>query len=170
MLTGGGCFLPALLSAKFSDVDVAVYGILTLIFGALFYLCLFTALKVRAAAQARREECAKESRQAMFTLPDKENSFVRDRLNTALRANADEEITPKKNYDMEEGICSLNHVRDMLGKLKTTPLTPGDRLEAEGISRMLTLYATKNRLTAKEVRELNDCLASILKMIAKYGV
>lgn len=106
----------------------------------------------------------------MFTLPDKENSFVRDRLNTSLHVEEEVPDGTQREYDMDESKLRLNHVRDMLAKLKAAPLAPGDRLESEEISRLITLYATKNRLTAKEIRDLNDCLSAILKMTAKYAL
>lgn len=169
LFSGGICFLPAIFSVKFSDGDTAVFGILLLVFGAFFYLCLAVAFRVRERRRARRASREKESRQAMFTLPDKENTFVRDRLNTSLRAN-EEGKEDEEDYDLEESKLRLNHVRDMLSKLKAAPLSPGDRLETEGISRQITIYATKNKLTAKELRGLNDCLSMVLKMTAKYAV
>jgi hypothetical protein len=170
LFTGGLCFLPALISSRFSDADTMVYGLLLLVIGSFFYLLLLAFLKIKETRRARREKRARESRQAMFTLPDKENSFVRDRLNTSL--HVEEEVTDgaQREYDMDESKLRLNHVRDMLAKLKAAPLAPGDRLESEEISRLITLYATKNRLTAKEIRDLNDCLSAILKMTAKYAL
>ncbi len=169
LLTGGLCFLPALLSARFSQTDAAVYALLLAIAAALCYVCLFAALRAKERRRARREERAKERRRAVFTLPDKENTFVRDRLNTSLRAD-EEPQEEEGEYDLEESKLRLKHVREMLAKLKAAPLSPSDRLETEGISRLITLYATKNRLTTKEVRDLNDCLSAILKMTAKYAL
>lgn len=171
LFTGGLCFLPALISSRFSDADTMVYGLLLLVIGSFFYLLLLAFLKIKETRRARREKRARESRQAMFTLPDKENSFVRDRLNTSLHVK-DEEVADgaQREYDMDESKLRLNHVRDMLAKLKAATLAPGDRLESEEISRLITLYATKNRLTAKEIRDLNDCLSAILKMTAKYAL
>lgn len=67
-----------------------VYGVLLLVIGSFFYLLLLAFLKIKETRRARREKRARESRQAMFTLPDKENSFVRDRLNTSL--HVEEEV------------------------------------------------------------------------------
>lgn len=170
LFTGGLCFLPALISSRFSDADTMVYGLLLLVIGSFFYLLLLAFLKIKETRRARREKRARESRQAMFTLPDKENSFVRDRLNTSLHVEEEVPDGTQREYDMDESKLRLNHVRDMLAKLKAAPLAPGDRLESEEISRLITLYATKNRLTAKEIRDLNDCLSAILKMTAKYAL
>ena len=165
LFTGGLCFLPALISSRFSDADTMVYGLLLLVIGSFFYLLLLAFLKIKETRRARREKRARESRQAMFTLPDKENSFVRDRLNTSLHVEEEVPDGTQREYDMDESKLRLNHVRDMLAKLKAAPLAPG-----EEISRLITLYATKNRLTAKEIRDLNDCLSAILKMTAKYAL
>lgn len=169
LLTGSLCFLPVYLSLRFTYKDTAVFGILLIALDALFYLFLLLILKRKEKDRLRREKKLQESRQAMFTLPDRENTFVRDRLNTSLQA-AGEEKSEGEEYDLEESKLRLNHVREMLAKLKSAPLSPGDRLETEGISRLITLYATKNLLSAKEIRDLNDCLSAVLKMTAKYAL
>ena len=169
LLTGSLCLLPVYLSLRFTYKDTAVFGILLIALDALFYLFLLLILKRKEKDRLRREKKLQESRQAMFTLPDRENTFVRDRLNTSLQA-AGEEKSEGEEYDLEESKLRLNHVREMLAKLKSAPLSPGDRLETEGISRLITLYATKNLLSAKEIRDLNDCLSAVLKMTAKYAL
>lgn len=123
-------------------------------------------MQFRKRGGSAREKRAEENRRSVFTLPERENTFVRDRLNTSLRPEEGEE----GEYGMEDGKLRLDHVRKMLLKLKTAELSPGDRLEAEGISRLITLYATKDLLSPKEVRDLNDCLAAVLKMTAKYAL
>ena len=165
LLTGSLCFLPVYLSLRFTYKDTAVFGILLIALDALFYLFLLLILKRKEKDRLRREKKLQESRQAMFTLPDRENTFV----NTSLQA-AGEEKSEGEEYDLEESKLRLNHVREMLAKLKSAPLSPGDRLETEGISRLITLYATKNLLSAKEIRDLNDCLSAVLKMTAKYAL
>lgn len=89
----------------------------------LFYLFLLLVLKKKEKDRLRREKKLQESRQAMFTLPDRENTFVRDRLNTSLQA-AGEEKSEGEEYDLEESKLRLNHVREMLAKLKSAPLSP----------------------------------------------
>lgn len=41
LFTGGLCFLPALISSRFSDADTMVYGLLLLVIGSFFYLLLW---------------------------------------------------------------------------------------------------------------------------------
>lgn len=170
---GGACCLLALLSGRFSSADVAVFGLLYIVAASVLYVCLLAIARFREARRRRREKRLEESRRAVFTLPDRENTFVRDKLNTSLRAEGDAQEADAEGaekYDLEENKLRLNHVREMLVKLKAAQLSPGDRLEAEGISRLITLYATKSLLSAKEIRELNDCLSAVLKMTAKYAL
>ena len=56
---------------------------------------------------------------------------------------------------------------ELLSRLKKASLNASDRLEAEVIGRSLGAYRSK-KLTEEEIRALNDCLASLLKLTAKY--
>ena len=67
------------------------------------------------------------------------------------------------------GELRLSHVQDLLARLRSAPLTAGDRLETDVLARSLDVYRKKN-LTADEVRSLNDCLATVLKLTAKYSL
>ena len=76
-----------------------------------------------------------------------------------------EEDTPVASAK-ERGM-QLKYAEEMLGRLKKCALTPADRLEAEALSRTLAAYGA-GPLTEAELNALGDCLASILKMTAKY--
>ena len=62
---------------------------------------------------------------------------------------------------------SLTYADSLLAKLRSKELSAGDRLEAEELARRLDCYRDKP-LTESERDTLNDCLASILKLTAKY--
>lgn len=62
----------------------------------------------------------------------------------------------------------LGHIFSVLEKLRSLPLSAGDRLESEKYADLLNVYRTKGNLCAEEARSLNDILASLLKMLAKY--
>ena len=66
----------------------------------------------------------------------------------------------------EQGV-SLSYADSLLEKLRAKDLSAGDRLETEELSRRLDFYRDKP-LTESERSTLNDCLASILKLTAKY--
>lgn len=66
----------------------------------------------------------------------------------------------------EDGELRLAHARALLEKLLHVDLEASDRLEADGIAEKLDGYGEE--LTEDEIRSLNDCLATILKLTAKY--
>ena len=65
--------------------------------------------------------------------------------------------------------CGLQfqHVDALLGKLKKTELSAGDRLEMDALCRRVEGYRGRE-LSQDELDVLNDCLASVLKLTAKY--
>ncbi len=62
---------------------------------------------------------------------------------------------------------SLSYADTLLKKLRSKKLKAGDRLETEEFLRRLDCYREKP-LDDGERSSLNDCLASILKLTAKY--
>lgn len=68
---------------------------------------------------------------------------------------------------VSESGLRLNHVFSLLDKLKKEKLSPTDRLEVEVLSR--SVEGCRGRaLNAGELDALNDSLASVLKLTAKY--
>lgn len=67
----------------------------------------------------------------------------------------------------EESGLRLTHVFSLLDKLKKEKLSPSDRLEVEVLAR--SVEGCRGRaLNAGELDALNDSLASVLKLTAKY--
>ena len=67
----------------------------------------------------------------------------------------------------EESGMRLSYVTTLIGKLKNCKLVPSDRLELEALGH--SVDACRGRaLTGEELSSLNDCLASVLKLTAKY--
>ena len=64
----------------------------------------------------------------------------------------------------------LEHIFSVLERLKEMPLGAGDRLEAQKMEELLRVYRAKTELSAAEADDLNDILASLLKMMAKYDL
>ena len=61
----------------------------------------------------------------------------------------------------------LSYALSLLDKLRREELAATDRLEADMLGK--TLLAMRGRLlTMDEKNTLNDCLASVLKLTAKY--
>lgn len=81
----------------------------------------------------------------------------------------------KRELPMDDAVCMqkdihITHIYKTLESLRRQKLTAGDRLECKKIEEILKLYQMKERLTAVETSLLNDILASLLKMMAKYTV
>ena len=67
----------------------------------------------------------------------------------------------------EESGMQLSYVTTLIGKLKSCKLIPSDRLELEALGH--SVDACRGRaLTGEELSSLNDCLAAVLKLTAKY--
>lgn len=70
-------------------------------------------------------------------------------------------------YTLEQCGMKLAHVSELLMRLKKTSLAPSDQLEADALERNLAAYRARS-LTDEELSRLNDALASVLKLTAKY--
>ncbi|MDE6677389.1 MAG: hypothetical protein K2K12_06755 [Clostridia bacterium] len=67
----------------------------------------------------------------------------------------------------EEYGAHLSHATELLSRLKKMELSPTDRLETDALSRSVEALRGKP-LSEEETGVLNDCLASVLKLTAKY--
>ena len=128
----GGVLLGGILHAKANletaCIAVAVFAVFSGI-TYLFFFCIFTLRRLRLDRKKRRAEMAKR---AQYTLPQRENTYVRDRLNTALQP-------PCLDEDCGQRTIRLGHARALLVKVQSAPLTVSERLQTEEIGRMLTL-------------------------------
>ena len=77
------------------------------------------------------------------------------------------EEAPAERVSPEESGMRLSHADSLLAKLRTVKLSAGDRLEADSLARTLDAYRGRP-LTSEELRTLNDCLATVLRLTAKY--
>lgn len=69
----------------------------------------------------------------------------------------------------EETGLRLSHASELLARLRAGKLSAGDRLETDVLARTLETFRNK-RLTPAELDSLNDCLALVLKLTAKYSL
>lgn len=150
------------------------YSQLEVICGVLFcFTILLTGILCALAVLKRRrvkiERFKKATREFSFALPDRENSFVRERLRGELRPETEKKEQANAVL-MKDLDVRLEYTRKTVAKLKALELTPADRLEVNRISKTVTFYALKNALSPSETRSLNDCFARLLKLTAKYAV
>ena len=113
----------------------------------------------------RKKEREKIARQIQYTLPDKDNTYVRARLNTALQVEQEE---------CEEGekapVVKMEYVRKLLIALKNAPLTKTERLETEEMTKLFSAFMCKEKWNAEDVCAISQLFSRVLKLSAKYAV
>lgn len=67
----------------------------------------------------------------------------------------------------EESGLRLDHAASLIERLGKCELSAGDRLEVDVLSHTLDGFRGR-ALTAQELRSVNDCLSTVLKLTAKY--
>ena len=133
-----------------------------------FAFCTVVALihaMVALCKRKRREKLrlAEAERRLQFTLPQRENEYIRVRLQNELQVQ--EETAQTRQVRVR-----LGYARALLGKLRGAPLSVAERLQAEEMGKVLALYRGKENWTVEEVCGLNDLCAALLKLSAKYAV
>ena len=108
-------------------------------------------------------------------LPERDNSYVRARLHTALRAETTQEkgvlSSQRKSVPYENrGAVRLGYARRLLAGVQDAPLSPAERLEVDTLSRSFAEYAVCERWDNEQLRAVNELFARLLKLSAKYGV
>ena len=170
VLIGGG--VCAALSALDMHAD-ANRICLSLFFmvGGVNYLLLTAFFALRERVLRRRKQRAEIARRLLYTLPEKDNSYIRARLNTAL--NGEENETETRFLEEDEGqkaLVRLEHVRKLLTKIKEAPLTKAERLESEEMTKLFAAYLGKRKWSSSDVRAVNELFSALLKLSAKYSV
>lgn len=159
LLFGGGYF--AVGFAKDAVSESAVCAFVSAV--ALLQLVLLLAWEGRRRQKARKRKREQLARSLVFTLPEKDNAYLRDRLHCALNAE-------NKPIQEEDAGVRLDYIRKLTAKLKGAALSVSDRMQINELSRAITLCACKEKMTAEETRSLNECFATLLKLSAKYGL
>ena len=128
------------------------------------YFCICAYVDISACLLQRKKRRKEQAKQRLFTLPDKENSFVQERLQTALHIRKKDEVMLSAEQ------LHLEYMRKILTRLKSAKLTPSDRLAVENYSRLITCYMSSGQLSVEETQGLNECFGNILKLCGKYAV
>lgn len=136
---------------------------LLMLLGGILYLMLFSALTFRKTALERKRRRAEISRRLQYTLPDRHNGYIRERLNTTLHVE-------EREGEEKRVALRLGYACALLCKVQAAPLTVAERLQTEEIGKMFALYKGKECFKIEELRILNDVCATLLKLSAKYAV
>lgn len=142
-LYAGERILPLVLLAK--AAQIVLYGL----------VCALPA-KVR-------EKKPRAKRAPVFEEGERECAGKEETLPPKVRCFGEEDV-PAQVKDVR-----TEYAQSVLGRLREMPLGAGDRLEAEKFAALLSVYSQKT-LTEKEAESLNDILAALLKMMAKYDL
>ena len=142
-----------------ADVDLKTAFVFTGVFAAvaallrLLFLCP-TAIRKKSAEELKKrdEEIYEKFHEDVGYDDDEDFSY---------EAPSDEAIVDNN--------ASLTNVVKLLAKLRGEKLSATDRLEADALSQTVNGFIGKT-LTAKELHTLNDCLAAVLKLTAKYKI
>ena len=156
------------VAAALAAAGFALFACLRPLSEAFVYLALFAALAALLRLPlflpraTRRKACKKARAERIY-----------ERFREPL-TSAEEETLPPKVCCFEEAppvpaadAPEPSYALILLKKLQKQKLTPTDRLEADVLRR--TAEGLQGRaLTVEEAQTLNDCLASVLRMSAKY--
>ena len=169
MITCGAfiAFAAAEKSIEFLLVIVVGFSFI----GAGFYALMTCGLIYRAYILRRRKRRAEILRKVQYTLPEKENTYIRERLNTTLQVNmpaSKAENSPQEVGNKES--FQTAYAKKLLMKIQEAPLTKAERLEMQEVSRLFSAYLRKSRWTVEDVRLINDMFSYLLKISAKYAL
>lgn len=146
-------------------VSIAVgYGFLLLSFILLFSPTLRLRLRKEKKVNKNRsfdEFLPAVNAATVLTPPPEPNVILKQ------DSQADTPMSEKKTLNDD---VQLAHVFQVLKKLQGVKLSAGDRLETDVIHNMLTVYQAKESLSAEETRNLNNYLATLLKLMSKYSL
>ncbi len=145
---------------KSAVVYLGLYFALAFALRLLFFIpCPLTFHRTRNKRGAREEKIYRKFRQ---TLSAQSMSEGEPLMALPMAANYEQ-----PRVTAEECGMRLDHVTELLEQLKKEDLSPTDRLETDALSRSLDACRNKS-LTEEEMCMLNDCLAAVLKLTAKY--
>ena len=136
---------------------------------AIFYAMLTCGLMIRAHILRRRKRRAEILRKVQYTLPDKDNSYIRTRLNTQLQPQTASFNKEEKEAGNKETFRP-EYAGKLLQKVQEAPLTKAERMEMEEVARLFSAYLKKSRWTVEDVRLMNDMFSYLVKISAKYSV
>ena len=159
LLALGGNLL-TLVWVKTPILYAVIYFASLLCVCAVAYCIALVCVSASAYAKMRRAEREKIERAACYTLPARENEFVRDRLHTVLR-----EVETDEGERLN---VSFSYARRTLLRLRNAKLGLSERLETEELARLFALYKNKELFTTEDVTTLNEAFSRLMKLSAKY--
>lgn len=140
-------------------VYLGLYVVLAVLLRLLFFIPLPRTYR-KSGRGEREEKIYRKFREALSEQVTEESG-----RNVLPAGCAFEEEVPA--LTAEESGMRFQHVTELLAKLKKEELSAADRLETDALARSVEAFRNK-ALTEEEMCVLNDCLAAVLKLTAKY--
>ena len=134
------------------------------IYGGFIYLLLFCVLSFKNRIAERKRRRAEIRRKIQYTLPNYNNTYLRERLQTVLHSPC------KGEENSAEKPLHLHYVMKLISKLKAAPLSVAERLRVDEMEKYVALCQQKEEWTIEEMQAINDTLAQLLKISAKYDL
>lgn len=158
----GACILTTIYGDLSIRAGLVCLALIALLGGGIYCILIF-AIAVFTAIQARKRKKREVFRRLEYTLPERSNTFVRTRLNTALQA-------AEEGREGQKPPIKLCYVRRLLTELKNAPLTMAERLQTEELNAALAAYLQKSEWSTNDIRAVNEMCSAVLKLSAKYNI
>ena len=149
-------------NANVMEKTVLLSVAITVFVSGFFWLFVFYLFSWLFRRKKKREN---KKREVEFTLPDRENTFVRSRLSTVLNREFCESERKEEKLAVE-----FSQALKMLDKISVAPLSTAEKIEVGQMQGDLRILQGKETFSAKEVSLINEKFARLLKLSAKYGV
>lgn len=134
-----------------------------LIFTGILHLFCLGVIAARRKKREKQREMELQNKRLEYVLPDRDNGYVRARLNTVLHVGEREEGLP-------QGEFRFAHARKLLAAIKQKPLSTPERLQVQDMEKLFHVYLQKDTLRAEEVQLLSDTFAALIKLAAKHAL
>lgn len=155
--------------ALWQEVDaesLQIAGCVCAVFGGGIYFVAYMVASFVLIKRKKRMKKEERYRRLQFALPERDNTYIRARLNGALRCESVENDEGVKNGRKTE----FSYAKRLLAKLRAADLSATDRLQTDDLGGLLALYDKRERLSSSDLQAVNDCFALLLKLAAKYDV
>lgn len=161
VFVGGMALLFDINGIDFQEI-IPFFALLCMVVG-ITYFTYFISRKCLQRKRRLRTERESLAREMQYALPQKDNTFIRSRLNAV---SGEEKIVA----DGDELPLRYTYAKNLLEKLRLQNLSATERLETDELASVFAVYMKKERYTTEDVRLISEAFSRILKLSAKYGV
>ncbi len=132
------------------------------IFLLVWFLVVLSKREQRKKARVKNAEVRKK----LFTLPTRDNTFVRARLSTVLSPFATAASGHTRGIEPLDFTAAL----ELLQRVENANLTPAERMRVQRLGLEMKAYAKDMAWTTQTALAVNNAFLVILKLCGKYSV